>query len=112
MAKEKYEEYGGEGRDYQINPRIGLAYLHNNRVDEAREIFKKQIDEDLPIGNLYADYGLALITYRSGNKEEANRKLDDIEREIGKKTSSYVLLKLIKAFREQQAQAKAPVSAL
>jgi hypothetical protein len=36
FAKIKYDNYEGEGHNYQINPRIGLAYLHNGMVKGRR----------------------------------------------------------------------------
>lgn len=102
LAKAKYDLYDGEGQDYQINPRIGLAYLRNNKIEEAIHILATQVNEDIPIGSLYAEYGLALINYKQGKKEEAIQKLDEIEREIYKRASSNVLLKLIKTFREEE----------
>ncbi len=102
-AKAQYDTYEGEGQDYQINPRIGLAYLSNNKIELAKGILEKQINEDIPIGNLYAEYGLALIDYyESREKDKTLTKLDEIEKEICKRTSSNVLLKLIKTFKEKE----------
>lgn len=104
-AKAEYDSYGGEGQDYQIGPRIGLAYLQNNKLVRAEEILRQQLNEHIPIGNLYAEYGLALISYKLGNKQDALKKLDEIESQIQKRASSNVLLKLIKAFRLKSSTA-------
>jgi len=100
-AKYEYDKYNGEGQDYQIKPRLGLAYLKNKKIGEAKDILGKQIDREIPIGSLYAEFGLALLAYKTGDKEILV-KLNELEREIYRKTSSNVLWKLIKACKEDE----------
>lgn len=110
-AKKESESYGGEGFDYQINPRLGLAYL-GSRAQVKREgkaaeyLFKAEQhflavykNQDIYIGKLYGEYGLALVAYERGNVEEANLTMKKVEAEIMDRSNSNLLLKLIKEYR-------------
>lgn len=100
-AKEQMTYYGGEGHYYQINPRIGLANLSLGDLSEAEIIFTDLSNQKkISIGKLYGDYGLALIKFKKGNVGEANLLLDNVKEELSKRTSSNLLLKLIKEFEK------------
>jgi hypothetical protein len=97
---EGYEEHGEDG--YQICPRMGLAHLELGEIDEAERKFKKLSGlKQIPIGKLYAEYGLALVAHQRGNLPEARVMLDDVKREISRQTRPNLLLRLIE---EQEAR--------
>jgi LuxR family glucitol operon transcriptional activator len=99
-AAKEADSYGGEGYGYQIGPRIGLAYLGVGEIDEAERKFKELSDlEQIPIGKLYAEYGLALVARERGHLSEALLMLNDVKAKICRYTSSNLLLRLI----EEQA---------
>jgi LuxR family glucitol operon transcriptional activator len=94
-AAESIEDYGGEGHGYQVDPRIGLAYLSLGNLDEARARFNAlRANEAIPIGKLYGDYGLAMVAYKENRKEEARRLADETRKSLTRRTSSNLLLKL------------------
>jgi hypothetical protein len=88
--------YGGEGRGYQIDPRIGLALLAVGNLTEARKRFNAlRANEAIPIGKLYGDYGLAMIAYKEDRKEDALRLVNETRKSLSRRTTSNLLLKLI-----------------
>ena len=101
-AAKAADSYGGEGYGYQIGPRIGLAYLGVGKVKEAERKFKELSGlEQIPIGKLYAEYGLALVTRERGNLPEARVMLNDVKVKLSRRTRSNLLLRLIE---EQEAR--------
>jgi hypothetical protein len=105
------EAYNGEGRGYQSLPRIGLAQLGLARLgqcslDDAAATFRKlehavrklQAAGQLTIGGLYAEYGLAMVTYQGGDTSGAERIIRDVRAKLEKRTTSNLLLKMIKEF--------------
>lgn len=103
QAKTKMDDYGGEGHFYQINPRIGLAFLGLGQAynREAEQIFEEvRNNPKIAIGKLYGDYGYALIQFREGNIEEANYLIQCTEDELKRKTNSNILLKLVREFEK------------
>lgn len=98
-AKTEFNKYGGEGNNYQINPRIGLTYIKTRQFKEAKQIFENLFEEDLALGNLYSEYGLALIEYYNGDRIVALAKLEKVEEQLIARSSSNVLLKLINDFK-------------
>ncbi len=100
-AKTEMVRYGGEGNYYQINPRIGLANLALGDLLEAETIFTDLSNQKkISIGKLYGDYGLALIKFKNGDIKESNHLLENVKEELSKRTSSNLLLKLIKEFEK------------
>lgn len=99
-------EYGLEGHNYQINPRLGLAYLQNGKLEEANKRFRDlEKDDHIAIGKFYGKYGLALITYEKGKnlldkklQQDAIDMIVSIDRELGCHTKSNLLQNLIKRF--------------
>jgi LuxR family transcriptional regulator, glucitol operon activator len=93
------EEYGGEGHGYQVLSRLGLAYVGiggTRDIEKAEEKFKALRDnENIPIGKLYGDYGLALVAYKRKQKEEAQRLAKETKEALSRKTTSNLLLKLL-----------------
>ena len=101
-AAKAADSYGGEGYGYQIGPRIGLAYLGVGKVKEAERKFKELSGlEQIPIGKLYAEYGLALVTRERGNLPESRMMLNDVKVKLSRRTRSNLLLRLIE---EQEAR--------
>jgi NAD-dependent SIR2 family protein deacetylase len=100
LAKNEINKYGGEGGNYQINPRLGLAYLHNGGVKNiaiAEKIFESvKNNHSIYIGKLYGEYGLALVEYKRGHTAEARKLVKKVEDEISKRSTSNILLRLIK----------------
>jgi tetratricopeptide (TPR) repeat protein len=95
-AEAEAQKYGNEGRGYQTAPRIGLAYLAANRLDEAEKRFKELRDlEQIAIGKLYADYGLAMVAYKRGEIVGARGIIEATRTKLSRRTSSNLLLKLI-----------------
>ena len=96
--------YGGEGDGYQTNPRIGLALMaaagntkseNDPSLETARSIFTKLVDNgNVATGRLYGQYGLALIAARGDTSREAIRQLEQIMREIRRRSTGNVLLGL------------------
>jgi tetratricopeptide (TPR) repeat protein len=96
------DSYGGEGRGYQILPRIGLAYLGVGQLDNAeRELRKLRELEQIPIGKLYGDYGLAMVAYKRGEIQSARELLEDVEAQLSRRTTSNLLRKLIESQKAQ-----------
>jgi hypothetical protein len=90
------EEYAGKGQSYLAEPRLGLAYMGTGEIEKAEEKFKALRDnENIPIGKLYGDYGLALVAYTRNQKEEARRLANETREIISRKTTSNLLLNLI-----------------
>lgn len=104
-AARNIDEYGGEGHGYQIDPRIGLAYLSTGNLDEAEEKFLAlRANDNIPIGKLYGDYGLALVAYQRNQKEEARRLAHETREALSRRTTSNLLLKMInKLFEDIEA---------
>jgi LuxR family glucitol operon transcriptional activator len=104
-AVEVSEDYQGEGQGYQTHPRIGLAYLRSGNFEKAEEEFRILCAEDnIAIGKLYGDYGLALAAYKKGEKEEARRIAKGAKEELSRRTTTNLLLKLInKLFEDLEA---------
>lgn len=98
-AKAQMEKYGGEGNYYQINPRIGLAHLAVNNLEEAEKVFKSLTQfRQISIGKLYGDYGIALVRFKQSRLDEATALLNTVKYELSKKTSSNLLKQLIEDF--------------
>lgn len=109
-AAEEAESYGGEGYGYQIGPRIGLAYLGVGQIEEAERKFKELSGlEQIPIGKLYAEYGLALVARERGKFPEAKVMLNDVKAKLSRRTRSNLLLRLIE---EQEARMQGSQGAL
>jgi tetratricopeptide (TPR) repeat protein len=102
-AESEAQKYGGEGHGYQTLPRIGLAYLAMDRLDAAEEKFRELLGvKTIAIGNLYAEYGLAMVAYKRGDIVNARELIDDVKSKLSRGTTeSNLLLKLIKS---QEAQ--------
>uniref|UniRef100_UPI001C2F2F21 hypothetical protein n=1 Tax=Achromobacter sp. GbtcB20 TaxID=2824765 RepID=UPI001C2F2F21 len=93
--------YGGEGDGYQTNPRIGLALMEildkekqpdKESMKSARRIFDRLVENgDVATGRLYGQYGLALIAARENASREAIRQLEQIMREIRRRSTGNVL---------------------
>jgi LuxR family glucitol operon transcriptional activator len=95
-AVEQYQTYGGEGHGYQIEPRIGLAYLGSGALQEAQRRFQAlRKYEQIAIGRLYADYGVALVAFRQGDVDEARRLAHATEQRMSRRTTSNLLLTLL-----------------
>jgi GTPase SAR1 family protein len=102
-AKKETNLYGGEGNDYQINPRLGLAYLSTGRLDWAEKLFTTVRDKhEISIGKLYGEYGLAMVVYERGEREEANMRMKKVKEEIIKRSESNLLLNLILQYEALQ----------
>lgn len=101
-AGKMLEEYGGEGHGYQIEPRVGLALLADGHIDEAEKLFAHMREqEQIVIGRLYGDYGLALVALRRGDKLRGRKLMQGTRKQLLNRTSSNSLLKLIdKSFRD------------
>ncbi|MCW3117347.1 MAG: ATP-binding protein [Chitinophagaceae bacterium] len=105
LAKNEINSYGGEGGNYQINPRLGLAYLSigtERYLQEAENIFTalKQ-NHNILIGKLYGEFGLAMIDYKRGNRHETKKLVAKLEGEITKRSPDNLLLKLIKLYKSE-----------
>lgn len=103
--------YGGEGDGYQTNPRIGLALMEildkekqpdKESMKSARRIFERLVENgDVATGRLYGQYGLALIAARENASREAIRQLEQIMREIRRRSTGNVLLGLAEKSYQQ-----------
>lgn len=101
-AAREADSYGGEGDGYQIGPRIGLAYLGLGQIKAAERKFKELSSlEQIPVGKLYAEYGLALVVRERGNIPVARLMLNDVKAKLSRRTRSNLLLRLIE---EQEAR--------
>lgn len=95
-AVSETERYGGEGHGYQIEPRIGLALIADNQLEAADEKFRAlHAHEQLAIGKLYAEYGMALVAMQRGHLEEARQLARTARQELYRRTTSNLLTKLI-----------------
>ncbi|QJW90827.1 AAA family ATPase [Spirosoma taeanense] len=95
-ARNFLEIYGGEGHNYQINPRIGIAFLKMGKLVEAEKTFEElQTLETIPIGKLYGNYGIALVNLVKGDIDGARRTLRNVKEEMNRYTASNILQNLI-----------------
>ncbi len=105
LAKFEIKNYDGEGSNYQINPRLGLAYLRigNNRyLNEAEKIFNLlQNNDHILIGKLYGEFGLAMVKYMRGHVEHVKELVCSVELEISKRSPNNLLLKLIRKYKSE-----------
>lgn len=93
--------YGGEGHGYQTLPRIGFAHLKAGDYDQAEETFRKLAAiPQIAIGSLYAEYGLAIVAYKRGRRDEARAIIDNISSSIRLHESSNLLSRMIGTFYE------------
>ncbi len=105
-------EYGGEGNGYQVEPRLGLAYVGTGDLTKAEEKFNAlRVNKNIPIGKHYGDYGLALVAYKRNQKEEARRLANETREALSRKTASNILLKLInELYQEMEAESAVEVT--
>src|SRR5215207_2551621 len=95
------KEYDDEGHGYQWRPRIGMAYLQLGKLDEANRTFQELFEfKQIEIGRLYAEFGLAMVRYRRGDRQSARVMIDDIRARLERRTSSNLLLNMIEGFHE------------
>ncbi len=86
------EKYGGEGQQYQLAPRIGFAYIGMGMFKEAEDTFADLATrEQILIGKLYADYGLALASFKRKNIAGAHERALKLRSELERRTSSNLL---------------------
>jgi tetratricopeptide (TPR) repeat protein len=106
-ARQPDEHYGTEGNGYQTLPRIGLAQLALGQLDQADLTFRqlKQTDE-IPLAGLYADYGLALVTFQRGKISHARAMIADIRKTLKHRTAPNLLLKLVDQFYDELERAR------
>jgi tetratricopeptide (TPR) repeat protein len=110
-AAQASQEYGGEGRGYQTEPRIGLAYLAKGKPEEAEAKFQALHNlEQIAIGKLYAEYGLALVAYERGETPKAKLFVETVRKELSRRTTSNLLLKLINKLFEDIEAGRTPLS--
>ena len=103
-------EYGDEGHGYQIGPRLGLACLRLERFDEAETHFEDISHlEQITVGRMYAEYGLALVAHARGEFDKARDLLGKVRDQLSSRTSSSLLLRLINELSGELAeQARLP----
>lgn len=95
-ARQNLNFYEGEGHNYQIDPRIGIVFLKEGKTEEAEKIFKELLKlETIPIGQLYGEYGIALVKLIKGDIDGARRLLRTVKDELNRRTTSNLLQKLI-----------------
>lgn len=100
-ADKLLKAYGDEGHGYQIRPRIGMAYLATGKIEMAEKVFVSLGDyEQIAIGKLYAMYGEAFVAYKKGEIDQARQLASAAEEELNRRTTSNLLLKLIKKLYE------------
>lgn len=91
----KYGQFD-EGHGYQIGPRLGLACLSLNRFDEAETHFEDISHlEQITVGRLYAEYGLALVAYARRDFDRARNLLEKVRDQVLIRVNSSLLLRLI-----------------
>lgn len=97
QIKEYDKEDGYEGHGYQVESRIGLAYLGiGGGLREARERFEMLRRQDkIAIGKLYGEYGLALVAYKENERDKARGMMKAIREELSPLSGSNLLQKLI-----------------
>lgn len=107
-AARKIQEYGQEGQGYQVEPRIGFAYLGiEGELENAKKKFEKlYAQNNIAIGKLYGEYGLALAAYKEGDKREARRKAQRVMEELSLRPGSNLLKKLIQKLFEDLKNVK------
>lgn len=95
------ETYGGEGHGYQIEPRLGLACVRLNQLDEAREHFGRlQRAARIPLGRLYGDYGLALVALREERIDDARALAEPVREKLQQTNSGLILTLMNKAYED------------
>jgi hypothetical protein len=112
-AQAESDTYNGEGNNYRINPRIGLASIGigtPESIKSAEEIFSNVLrNPTIYIAKLYCDYGLALARLKKAQLANNKRSYQDADSEIveldhevrgGKDTANNILLKFIDQLRK------------
>jgi predicted negative regulator of RcsB-dependent stress response len=95
-AEAEADRYGGEGHCYQTAWRIALASIGAGDITSAKdELLNLRAFEQIAIGRLYADYGLAMIALKEGDTVRARAQIDDVSTKISREAGSYILLSLI-----------------
>jgi len=90
------DRYGGEGHGYQTLPRIGLAYLGVGKLQAAKEEFQTVgAFEQIAIGKLYADYGLAMVALKEGSTVRARALIEGLREKLSRGMGSNLLSGLI-----------------
>jgi tetratricopeptide (TPR) repeat protein len=102
QQSEEAQQYGDEGRGYQWRPRIGMAQLDQGQLDEAEDTFESlQKVQEIEIGRLYADYGLAMVAFKRGEVLGARAMINDIRKRLERRTTSNLLVTLIERLYDQ-----------
>jgi tetratricopeptide (TPR) repeat protein len=106
LAKTKINEYRGEGANYQISPRLALAYLRIGSdvyLSEAERIFTSlKQNTRIKIGELYGEFGLAMIAYERGFKDGVKEKVLRLEGELTRRSPKNLLLKLVTQYKKEK----------
>jgi NAD-dependent SIR2 family protein deacetylase/tetratricopeptide (TPR) repeat protein len=89
-------EYGGEGGGYQIDPRIGMALISLGEIEQAEMKFKSVCNlEGIRIGNLYGDYGMALVALSRADHGSAGILVAKARDELARIGASNLLWSLL-----------------
>lgn len=92
-AREYAAGYGDEGHGYQWRPRLALAYILENEIDEARKEFHELINQtEVELARLHGRYGLALLAATSSQEDEPRAKAGRIRVEIERRAGASSLL--------------------
>jgi tetratricopeptide (TPR) repeat protein len=95
-------DHGGEGDGYQINPRLGMALINLGDLDEAERKFEAMQElKGIPIGNLYGDYGLALVAHKRGETQQAQTLVKKARQQLEERTGSNLLSTLLNELYEK-----------
>lgn len=104
-AKTEINIYGGEGGNYQINHRLGLAYLRmgdDGHLVEAEKLFLSlKQNHKIHIGRLYGEFGLAMVEFRRGHLPGVKEIVTRLEKEISERSPNNLLLKRIQQYKDE-----------
>ena len=96
------QEYGGEGMGFELNYRLGFAYLANGDLAYAESMFNEEVLVGEPAGVtievLYAKYGQACVARAKGERDKALQLGVEAKEQLSRLVHSHRLLNQLDDF--------------
>jgi LuxR family transcriptional regulator, glucitol operon activator len=96
------QEYGGEGMGFELNYRLGFAYLANGDLARAESMFNEEVLVGEPAGVtievMYAKYGQASVARAKGERDKALQLARETKEQLSRLVHSHRLLNQLDDF--------------